>query len=232
MRDQFETQLQQLLEQILRMGGLAEGMVDSAVHHLLDRDAARAADVFATEDRLDRMEVEVDDRVVGLVIQQQPVARDARFTTAAIRISTDLERIGDQAVSIVKSVRHLSAVPPFEPPVPLRRMADLAKRMVAESLVALTARDVAVAEHVLAEEREANGLRDEAFRVLLNWMITDPLTAQRSLSLVLISRNLERIADHATNIAEEVLYLVRGQDVRHRADHATRASAGQTPPAS
>ncbi len=216
MRDQFESQLQQLLEQILLMGELAESMVDSAVHHLLDRDEARAADVFDREDRLDEMEVAVDDRVVGLVIQQQPVARDARFATAAVRISTDLERIGDQAVAIVKSVRHLADFAPSEPPAPLRQMADLAKRMVAESLIALAARDAALAERVLGDERQANGLRDAAFRALLNCMITDPLTAQRSLSLVLISRNLERIADHATNIAEEVLYLVRGQDVRHR----------------
>lgn len=225
MRDQFDTQLQELLERILLMGGTAEAMIGLAVRNLFDRNEAQSADVYEKERQVNALEIDVDDRVVGLIIQYQPMARDARFATAALRVATDLERIGDQAVNILQNAHYVLQQPSCEPPEQLWTMAELAKKMVADGLAAMSTRDCALAEQVLIEEKQADRLRDETFRSLLSCMITDPLTAQRSLSLVLISRNLERIADHATNIAEEVIYLVRGHDVRHQYDLAARVQA-------
>lgn len=228
MRDQFETQLQELLERILLMGGTTEAMIDLAVRSLVERDESLAAEVYEKERQVNALEMDVDDRVVGLIIQYQPMARDARFATTALRVATDLERIGDQAVNVLKNTHYVLQQPPCEPPPQLRAMAELARKMVADGLAALSTRECSLAEEVLEDEKQADTLRDETFRALLSCMITDPLTAQRSLSLVLISRNLERVADHATNIAEEVIYLVRGHDVRHQYDRAARVQPEAT----
>jgi len=225
MRDQFEIQLQELLERILLMGGTTEAMIELAVRSLFDRDESFAAEVREKERQVNALEMDVDNRVVGLIVHHQPVARDARFATTAIRVATDLERIGDQAMNVIRNTRYVLQQPPCEPPPQLREMAVLSRKMVADGLAALSTRDCALAEQVLEDEKQADKLRDETFRSLLSSMITDPLTAQRSLSLVLISRNLERVADHATNIAEEVIYLVRGHDVRHQYDRTARVPA-------
>ena len=230
MRDQFETQLQELLERILLMGGTTEAMIDLAVRSLVERDESLAAEVYEKERQVNTLEMDVDDRVVGLIIQYQPMARDARFATTALRVATDLERIGDQAVNVLKNTHYVLQQPACDPPAQLRAMAELSRKMVADGLAALSTRDCALAEQVLEDEKQADALRDETFRALLSCMITDPLNAQRSLSLVLISRNLERVADHATNIAEEVIYLVRGHDVRHKYDRAARVQPEATEP--
>ena len=221
MRNQFQTQLHELLQQILLMGGLAESMIALAMDSLLKRDEAIAHEVFEKEERLDRLEVEVDDRVVGLIVHQQPVARDARFATAALRVATDLERVGDQAINICKNTSYVLKEPATEAPEELVETATLARQMLADALASLTDLDIAHAQQVLQDEKKADALRDQTFRVLLRRMIVDPLSAQQSLSLLLISRNLERIADHATNIAQEVVYLVEGQDVRHADSRTT-----------
>lgn len=220
MRDQFQTQLQELLEKILLMGGTAESMITLAMDSLLKRDASLSQRVLEREEQIDALEIDVDDRVVGLIVHQQPVARDARFATAALRVAADLERIGDQAVNVCKNAEYVLKDPSTEPPAELRSTAELASKMLSDGLAALSTWDCELAEHVLQDEKRANQLRDETFRVLLRRIIVDPLTAQQSLSLVLISRNLERICDHATNIAQEVVYLARGQDVRHQHDRS------------
>jgi phosphate transport system protein len=146
---------------------------------------------------------------------QQPMASDLRLITAAMKINADLERIGDQAVNIAENANKLLSQPPLRPLLDLPRMADIAQQMTRDSLDAFVQRDCALARRVLERDDEVDQLKDQNFRVLLTYMMADPGTIERALGLILISRNLERIADHATNIAEDVIFLVEAKDVRH-----------------
>ena len=211
----FHEQLQELLRTVVVMGSAAEGMVRSAVGGLVARDEAALAAVFDKEQEVNAMQVAVDDRAVRLTVLQQPVATDARFLFMASRIGGELERIADQAVNICQNARHVLAQPPLKPMVDLPVMADVAQRMVRDSLTAMIDRDVALAARVLEQEEQVDAFRDQVFRTLLTYMMADPGTIQRAMSLILIARNLERIGDHATNIAEEVIYWIQGRDVRH-----------------
>ena len=152
---------------------------------------------------------------VKLTALQQPVAADVRFLFMSSRIASELERIADQAVNIVENAKHLLSQPPLKPLVDLPIMAEFVQQMVRDSLTALLERNVELAEQVLEVERKVDAFKDRVFRSLLTYMMADPGTIQRALPLILVSRNLERIGDHATNIAEEVIYLVQGRDVRH-----------------
>jgi len=207
----FEEQLQELFKRIVLMGTLAENMIQTAVASMVKRNEALAQEVFAKEDEVNALQVEVDDRAVKLTALQQPMAKDARFLFMASRIGGELERIADQAINICQNTRHAIEYPPIKTLVELPIMAEIAQKMVRDSLSAMIQRDVSIAEKVLVEEKKVDAFRDQIFRTLLTYMMADPRTIQPALSLILIARNLERIGDHATNIAEEVIYWIQGR---------------------
>jgi phosphate transport system protein len=224
MRDALDTQLRELLEKIMQMGGLAEGMIGRAVQGVFEDDDRILAEVLRDEERVNRLQIEIDEKAVSVTVHQQPVARDVRLVFVAVRVATDVERIADQAVNIAQNSTHLHASGDFTAAPPLlREMADAVRRLVSDALAALVTNDVGLAQAVLEREPEVDRLRDLIFRDLLRSIITDPIGAHSALALILIGRNLERIGDHATNIAEEVIYLVRGRDIRHQ----EQALAGQ-----
>jgi phosphate transport system protein len=220
MQRHFDEQLQELLQQLVTMGRTAEAMVHAAVRMLIDRSEAAGPEIDAREQEVNALQVEIDDRAVKLTALQQPVAADVRTLFMASRISTELERIADQAVNIRQNARFLLQAPPLKPLVDIPLMAEIAEGMVRDALEALVRRDCSLAERVLREETKVDAFKDQIFRELLTYMMADPATIHRALALILISRNLERVGDHATNIAEEVVYLVKGRDIRHGRDAA------------
>ncbi|HYO07337.1 MAG TPA: phosphate signaling complex protein PhoU [Tepidisphaeraceae bacterium] len=211
----FEEQLAELFQRIVLMGTLAESMIQTAVATVVKRNDTLADEVFAKENEVNELQVEVDDRAVKLTAQNQPMARDARFLFMASRIGGELERIADQSVNICQNARYVLEAPPIKTLVELPIMCDIAQKMVRDSLTAMIQRDVVIANRVLVEEKKVDAFRDQIFRTLLTYMMGDPRTIQPAMSLILIARNLERIGDHATNIAEEVIYWIQGRDVRH-----------------
>ncbi len=229
MHRHFDEQLQELLQRLVTMGRTAESMIASALRMLVERNEKHGAEVFVHEEEVNRLQIEIDDRCVTLAALQQPVAGDARFLFMASRIASELERIADQAINITQNAKILLASPPLKPLVDIPIMAEIARRMVRNGVDALIRRDVALAESVLAEEDQVDAFRNQIFRELLTYMMADPGTISRALSLILVSRNLERVGDHATNIAEEVIYLVQGKDVRHRNDRKPRPGPDPAP---
>lgn len=211
----FDEQLQELLQKIVLMGTTAESMIQTAARALVERNEALAEEVFAKEKTVNAMQIEVDEMAVRLTALQQPVGADVRFLFMATRINTELERIGDQACNICQNTHHVLQAPALKPLVDLPIMAELAQKMVRDSLTAMINRDCSLALRVMQDEETVDAFRNQIFRTLLTYMMADPGTIQRAISLILISRNLERIGDHANNIAEEVIYWVQGRDVRH-----------------
>jgi phosphate transport system protein len=222
MERHFEKELQALRERLLVMGGLAETMIHAGIRALVDRDEALVQTVLTHEEEMDLLCIEIDDRCFTLLALRQPMASDLRFLVAAIKINSDLERIGDQAVSIALRAQQLIREPELKPLIDIPRMAGLAQEMVRQSLDAFVRRDADLARRVIESDDAVDSLRDQVFRELLTYMMGDPATIPRALGLILVSRNLERIADHATNIAEDVIYIVRGEDVRERGDKELR----------
>ncbi|PYV12736.1 MAG: phosphate transport system regulatory protein PhoU [Acidobacteria bacterium] len=221
----FDDQIQDLEQKLVVMGRLAESMVEAALRTLIERDERLCQEVHRKEREVNELQIEIDDRAVKLTALQQPVATDVRFLFMASRIATELERIGDQAVNICQNAHHVLNAPPMKPIIDLPMMGDIAQKMVRDSLESLVRRDCELANHVLEEENKVDALRDLIFRVLLTYMMADPGTIQRALALILISRNLERVGDHATNVAEEVIYLVEGREVRHLHEINTRSGS-------
>lgn len=215
MHRHFDEQIQEIREKLVRMGGLAESMISSALKMLIGRDGRHFRDVQEREEQVNALQIEIDDLAVRVTALQQPVGSDVRFLFMAARITSELERIADQAINICQSAEHLLKAPPLKPFVDIPIMADIAQKMVRASLDALVRKDTSIAEHVLTEEDKVDAFRDQIFRELLTYMMADPATIPRALSLILISRNLERVGDHATNIAEEVIYWIQGRDIRH-----------------
>ncbi|MGO8748502.1 MAG: phosphate signaling complex protein PhoU [Thermoguttaceae bacterium] len=226
MRDVFNEQLHELMTQLQLMGAKADEMIGLAVRSLVEQNESLAHDVYSRERQVNELQMEIDRRAVSITAQHQPVASDLRLVFAATKIATDVERIADQAVNICQSAHFVLQFPPCDPMTRVQELAVFVRKMVADGMVAVSCGDCQLAEAILAEDVRADLLRDEIFRALLTCMITDPLTSQRSMSLVLIARNLERIGDHAANIAEEVIYIVRGEDVRHRYDRPVRKPGG------
>jgi phosphate transport system protein len=218
----FEAELQGLRERLLAMGSLAETMIHQSVQALVARDAALVQAVLGDEEAMDLLCIEIDDRCFTLLALKQPMASDLRFLVAGIKINSDLERIADQAVSIALRARELITQPEVKPLIDIPRMAGLAQEMVRKSLDAFVRRDADLARSVIDADDAVDSLRDQVFRELLTYMMGDAGTIPRALALILVSRNLERIADHATNIAEDVIYIVRGEDVRERGDKELR----------
>jgi len=215
MQRHFHEELATLKQTLLTMGGLVEDQIHRVMRALIERDDALAQEVIARDRRVNTLDVEVDEKCVELLALHQPAAGDLRFITTAMKIVTDLERIGDQAVNIAQRAIELNREPQLKPYIDLPRMAEKAARMVKESLDAFVNRDTALARQVCAEDEAVDALKEQVFRELLTFMMEDARTIPRAIRLILISRFLERVADHATNIAEMVVYLVEGKMVRH-----------------
>ena len=215
MQRHFHDELDTLKQTLLAMGGLVEDQIRRVMRALLERDDALAHDVIERDRQVNQYDVEVDEKCVELLALHQPAASDLRFITTAMKIVTDLERIGDQAVNIAQRALELHQEPQLKPYVDLPRMAEMAQRMVKESLDAFVARDTALARAVCAGDEAVDALKEQIFRELLTFMMSDPRTIPRALRLILISRFMERVADHATHIAEMVIYMVEGKMVRH-----------------
>jgi phosphate transport system protein len=211
----FHEELEALKQTLLAMGGLVEDQIRRVMKALLERDDEMAQEVIDRDRQVNTYDVEVDEQCVSLLALHQPAAGDLRFITTAMKIVTDLERIGDQAVNIAQRVLELNRDPQLKPYIDLPRMAERAQRMVKESLDAFVARDTALARQVCGEDAEVDALKEQIFRELLTFMMEDPRTIPRAIRVILISRFMERVADHATNIAEMVIYMVEGKMVRH-----------------
>jgi phosphate transport system protein len=219
-RHHFETELQALKQRLLAMAALVEERVNAAVKALMERRLDVAEKIAAGDREVNELQIEIDDRCLKLLALQQPMAVDLRLITAAMKINSDLERIGDQAVNIAENVVKILPQPPLKPIIDIPRMAQITEGMTRDCLDSFVKKDVALARSVLKRDDEVDALKDQVFRVLLTYMMADPGTIERALALILISRNLERIADHATNIAEDVIFLVEAKDVRHRHEEA------------
>jgi phosphate transport system protein len=216
----FEQELHELKEQLLLMGGRAESIVRKSIESLRRSDAVLAQQVFDDDRAMDRQEIDVEERCLRLLALQQPLAGDLRFITAALKISNDLERVGDHAVNIAGGTVRLAGKPLLKPLVDIPRMADLAVGMLHESLDAFVRRDAESARRLVRRDDEVDDLNRQVFRELLSYMIEDPSTITRALELVLVARNLERVADLATNVAEEVVFITEARIIKHHADES------------
>jgi phosphate transport system protein len=211
----FQTALNALRERLLQMGGLAEERVRDAVHALVSRDETRIESVHHGDEPINQCHVDIDDRCFRLLALHQPMATDLRSIVAAVKINTDLERVGDLAVNIAEAALRYVSHPPVKPLVDIARMGDIAQAMLRDALDAYVRRDVALAKSVLDCDDQLDALKTQVFRELLTCMLHDPAAIEPALDLILVSRHLERIGDHATNIAEDVIFMVSAQDVRH-----------------
>jgi phosphate transport system protein len=215
MERRLDQDLDRVRQALLKMGGMVEGMVAKATQSLLDRDNQLCAEVIEGDNQVDQLEIEIDEACHLILGTKQPTAVDLRFLVAVMKINSDLERIGDSAVNIAQSVEQLNAQPTLKPYIDLPHLSELVQAMVRKSLDAFVRRDTELATEVCQSDDAVDGLYKQIFRELLTYMIEDPKTVSRALHLLLISRNMERIADHATNIAEDVIYYVEGRDIRH-----------------
>jgi phosphate transport system protein len=219
----FHEELAQLKTLLLDMSSLAEELVSLSVEALRERDAAKADAVIIGDRELDALEMEVDDACIHLLALQQPMARDLRLITMAMKISNDLERVGDHAVNIAEAVRHLGDHPPFAPFPEIEEMARLASEMLSDALDDFVRADAVGARQVCIRDDKVDALHGSMFRILITHMMEDPRRIGPALEIFLISGNLERIADLATNIAEDVVFLVEGRTIKHRAEHRGKA---------
>jgi len=218
----FQEELETLAERLLAMGGLAEERVHEAVRCLRDRDVAGLQGVLAGDEPINALQLEIDDRCFKLLALHQPMAADLRVIVAAVKINTDLERVGDLAVNIGEAAARYVRHPPVKPLIDIPRMAELAQSMLRDALDAFVRRDVALAQAVLVQDDILDALKTQIFRELLTHMLQAPATIEPALDLILISRHLERIGDHATNVAEDVIFLVSARDVRHQGGEPAR----------
>ena len=212
---QYEEELRGLRANLLKMGGLVERQIAEAVQSLVNRDTFKARETIARDAEVNRMDVDTDDRCTQLLALHQPAASDLRFITTGLKITTDLERIGDNAVNICERAVELNEEPQLKPYIDIPRMATIAQSMVKDSLDALMRDDTILAEEVIARDDEVDNLNYQIYRELLSYMAEDPQTIARATRILFISKYLERIADHATNIAEMVVYMVKGRNIKH-----------------
>jgi phosphate transport system protein len=213
----FAQELEEVNQALLQMGGLVESSIHCSVQALQERDERLANRIIEDEPRINKMEMEIDSRVTRLLALQQPVAKDLRFLTSVLKINGDLERMGDLAVHIARRTLSLIHRPAMTPLVDIPKMATLAEDMLHKSLDAFVKQDAELAESVLPADEEVDELRDKVFAELIHVMQTEPENVPSALDLMFVARHLERTADHSTNIAEDVIFLVRGEDVRHHA---------------
>jgi phosphate transport system protein len=215
MERKFDEELKNLKDKILKLGALVEEQVQNAVNALVKRDSSLAKDVIEKDTQVNRIEVEIDEECIRLIALRQPVGVDLRFITTAMKLVTDLERIGDLAVDICERAMELNLEPQLKPFIDIPRMADISMQMLKGALDAFVNRDSKLAQEVCARDDEVDNLNVQIFRELLTFMVEDSHTISRAVRISYISKYLERVADHATNIAEMVVYLVEGKIIRH-----------------
>jgi phosphate transport system protein len=211
----FQEELEGLQARLLEMGGLAEERVRAAVNGLVARDTTLIDKVMRGDEPVNELHIEIDNRCFTLLALYQPMATDLRSIVAAVKINTDLERVGDLAVNIAEAARRYTSHPPVKKLVDIPQMGDIAQAMLRDALDSFVRRDTRLAHQVLNEDDRLDSLKTLVFRELLTYMLDDPATVEPALDLILVSRHLERIGDHATNIAEDVIFMVSARDVRH-----------------
>jgi len=215
MERHFDEELTELNKQLLRMTSLVEEAICVSIKALVERKDDLAGEVIKRDEAINMLEIEIDELCLRLLALYQPKAIDLRFITSAMKINNDLERIADQAVNIAERTQEIIKQPLLKPLIDIPRMATIAQKMVKDSIDALVNKDEALARDVCKRDDEVDNLNDQIFRELLTYMIQDPKTITRAVELILVGRHLERIADHATNIAEDVIYFIHGKDIRH-----------------
>jgi len=213
-RQSYNQELEDLRQNILDMGTRVEQAIDQAVASLTNKDFEMARNVMAGDDYIDNLECEIEDKCMVLIARQQPLARDLRIIGTGLKITTDLERVGDHAFDIAKITLSIGNTPLIKPLIDIPRMSSMAQRMLKDSLVAYINLDITLAEQVCADDDAVDDLYHQTIRELLTYMMEDPTTIKQATQLLFVSRYLERVADHATNIAEWVIYLVTGQRMR------------------
>ena len=218
----FQMELEELKENLLKMAALVEEAINNAVQSLVKRDSELAKKTFDGEDRINKLEIAIEDMCLKLLALRQPMAADLRFITSAMKIITDLERIGDQAVNIAERAISLNEEPQLKPYIDIPRMAEIAQSMVKDVLDAFVNHDSKLARSVCERDDLVDGLNEQVFRELLTYMISDPKTITRAVHLMIVCRCLERIGDHATNIAEDVIFMVDALVIKHHADVETK----------
>jgi len=211
----YDTELYEIREKLLEMGGKVEMMINNAMKSLVERDSELAERTIEFDHEINHLEVEIDERCLVVLATRQPAARDLRFITLALKIVTDLERIGDQCTAVAKRALELNQEPPLKPYIDLPRMAHWAAVMVKEALDAFVRGDAELALKVCNDDQFVDDLNEQIQRELLTFMMEEPETISRAIKINYISKCIERIADHATNIAEMVIFMVKGKDIRH-----------------
>ena len=211
----FQEELEALQNRLLEMGGLAEERVRVAIQGLVTRDFDAIETAIRGDEPVNQLHIEIDNRAFRLLALYQPMATDLRGIVAALKINTDLERVGDLAVNIAEAAKRYATHPPVKKLIDIPRMGDIAQTMLRDALDAFVKRDTRLAQSVLERDDELDSLKSEVFRELLTYMLRDTTTVEPSLDLILVSRHLERIGDHATNVAEDVIFMVSALDVRH-----------------
>jgi len=211
----YEEELKKLREEILYMGGLVEDQIQKAVKSLVDRDSEMAQIIIERDHEVNRLDVEIDDLCIRLLALHQPAGKDLRFITTGLKVTTDLERIGDMSVNLCERALELNQEPQLKPYIDIPRMARIAQRMIRESLDAFVREDTDLALKVCKDDEEIDQLNSQIFREVISFMIEDPHTINRAMKISSISKYLERMADHATNIAEMVIFMAKGKSIRH-----------------
>ena len=224
MERQFDDELKKLNEILLQMAGSVEESIAMAIKGLKERKEELAREVLKREKSINLLEIEIDELCMKLLALRQPMASDLRFITSGMKISSDLERIGDQAVNIAERTLELLKYPLLKPLIDIPRMAALAQNMVKDSIDAIVNHDEKLARSVCERDDEVDYLNDQIFRELLTYMMQDPGAIRRAVDLILVGRHLERIADHATNISEDVIYLVKGKTIKHHIEEGRSRS--------
>jgi phosphate transport system protein len=217
----FADEIEELKQRLLMMGGLAEDRLRLAIQALVERDRTLLGTVICGDEVINTLHLEIDDRCFKLLALHQPMAIDLRVIVAALKINSDLERVGDLAVNVAEAAEQYIAHAPVKPLIDLPRMADMAQRMLHEALDAFVSHDAEAAQSVLTQDDILDALKNQIFRELLTYMLGDPRKIEPGIELILISRHLERVGDHATNIAEDVIFIVEARDVRHHAADRT-----------
>jgi phosphate transport system protein len=214
-RTRFHEGLDELKDRLLRMAGMAEQSITRAIQAFRERDRFQAQLVFQTEAVINALEREIDEQALDLLAMQQPMAVDLRFILAVIKINADLERVGDQAVNIAERVEHMLTLPPVDLPIDIPLMAATAGSMIRQALEAFVVGDPQLAERVLTMDDTVDRMNRDIARAIMELIEKTPEASQQGIDALIIARNLERVGDHATNIAEDVIFWVRGADVRH-----------------
>ncbi len=225
MHRHFEELIAECRSRLVKMGSIAELMIDKAIKSLVDRKVDSHAEITRYEAEVNELQIEIDERVINILALQHPVAADLRLVIMCSKIAGELERVGDQAINICQNTAAIMQHPPLKPLIDIPLMADVARGMLKDSLDSFVRQEVALARRILETDDKVDAFKNQIFRELLTYMMSEPVTIPRALPLILISRNLERVGDHATNIAEEVIYVVQGRDVRHHHEETKRHGA-------